>query len=157
LRTIYTFEPPRGFGPVTLGQDREAVRAAMSAAGFPLEHSSDAMDYFCDSSIQVECGEKNQAHFIGVSYSPKFTAMYRGVEVFAIAAPELFALIEEADGSGPHQYESSEYRFPGQIMTLWDADPQYDRLTNESKSVWGQVGIGNADYLAAIAKIEGGV
>lgn len=124
----------------------------MAAAGFPLQSSNDALDYFCDASIQTECDADGRVHFIGVAHSPKFEATYRGADVFALSAPELFALIAAADGSGPHEYQSSEYCFPRQIMTLWDADPQYDRLTNESKPVWGQVGIGNADYMAAIEK-----
>jgi hypothetical protein len=149
----FEFEPRAGFGPAKLGHRREEVRAAMAAAGFPLENSNGTLDYYCDASIQTECGEGGTVDFIGVSYSPKFVARYRNSEVFALDAQEVFRLMAEADGSGPHTFERSEYRFPNQLLTLWDADPQYDRMGNESKPVWGQVGLGNEAYAAAIAKI----
>lgn len=136
-----------------LGRSREEVRAAMAQAGFPLEESSGRSDYFCDASIQTECGMGGSIDFVGVSYSPTFVASYRGINVFATGAEELFRLIAEADGSGSHRFVSSEYCFPNQIVTLWDADPQYDRISNESKSVWAQVGLGNQAYAAAVAKI----
>ena len=41
----------------------------------------------------------------------------------------------------------------GQIMTLWQADTQYDYLGSESRLVWAQVGLGNERYLASISKI----
>lgn len=149
----YAFEPLKGFGPLLLGQAREDARAAMASAGFPLESSNGSVDFFCEASIQTECGEDGAVQFIGVSYNPKFIATYQGIEVFAIDAQELFRFMAESDNSGPHEYEPSEYRFPSQLMTLWNADPQYDRVGNESKAVWGQVGLGNQAYAAAIARI----
>ncbi|EPJ81519.1 hypothetical protein CFII68_18785 [Pseudomonas sp. CFII68] len=47
--------------------------------------------------------------------------------------------------------------FPNQILTLWDADEQYDRQGGERREVWGQVGIGTNAYMAAIRAIKGHV
>lgn len=78
----------------------------------------------------------------------------RGVDVFSISATELFSLMAASDDSGPHEFDRYEYCFPNQILTLWDADKQYDRQRGEEREVWGQVGIGNDAYLAAIEAIE---
>jgi len=152
---IFVFEPHKGFGPVALGSSRDDTRQAMANAGFPLERSRKRIDYFCGSSIQVESDDNDLVRFIGVSGSPRFDAKYRDVSVFGVGAEQLFRLIAGADASGEHQYSAAEYRFPGQIMTLWQADPQYDYMGNESRAVWAQVGLGNADYAAVIARMTG--
>ncbi|MCK9740495.1 hypothetical protein [Pseudomonas syringae] len=59
-----------------------------------------------------------------------------------------------SDDSGSHEFDRYEYFFPNQILTLWDADEQYDRQGEEELEVWGQVGIGNDAYVAAIEAIE---
>src|SRR4051812_20090608 len=151
----FAFEPHTGFGPVILGTSREHTREALALAGFPIEHSHKRSDHFCDSSIQVECDDNSLVSFIGVAYSPRFNATYRGTGVFDTSADRLFQLIAEGESTGVHEFNTSEYCFPGQIMTLWDADTQYDHQGNESRVVWAQVGLGNASYLAAIAKIRG--
>ena len=73
--------------------------------------------------------------------------------MFSLSAGELFSLIASTDDSGAHEFTDSEYLFPGQIITLWDADEQYDRQGNETRPVWAQVGIGNSAYAEAIAAI----
>jgi len=149
----FAFEPHKGFGPAILGSPREDARAAMALAGFPMKHSRKRSDYFCDSAIQIESDESGVVQFVGVAYSARFNATYRGVGVFSIGAEQLFHLIAAADSTGAHVFDASEYRFPGQIMTLWQADTQYDYLGSESRLVWAQVGLGNERYLASIRKI----
>ncbi len=75
------------------------------------------------------------------------------MDVFSLEASELFSLVTAADGSGPHEFTASEYLFPGQIITLWDADEQYDRRGGETRPVWAQVGIGNPAYVEALSLI----
>ena len=151
----FAFVPHKGFGPAMLGSSRELAREAMAAAGFPLERTRKRSDSFCASSIQIECDDHGLVDFIGVAYSPRFIATYRDVEVFRVPAEQLFQLIAEADSSDTDTFNRSGYRFPGQVMTLWEADSQYDYLGNESKAVWAQVGIGSASYAAAIARMKG--
>jgi hypothetical protein len=59
-----------------------------------------------------------------------------------------------SDDSGSHEFDRYEYRFPNQILTLWDADEQYDHQGGEGREVWAQVGIGNHAYMAAIDAIK---
>ena len=145
--------PHSGAGPILLGNSRVQAHEALSALGFPLEHSRGLLDYFCEASIQIEYSPDERVWFIGLSCHKRFTVQYQGKNVFALAAPDLFALLAASENSGPHTYVSYEYFFPDQIITLWDADEQYDCLGNESKPVWAQVGIGGQDYAAAIAAI----
>ena len=41
-----------------------------------------------------------------------------------------------------------------QIVTLWNADEQYDQRRGGERIVWGQVGLGNDAYLRAIEALE---
>lgn len=151
---VFNLSPRVGAGPVFLGASRAQTREDLSALGFALEHSRGPADYFCESSIQTECSPDGRVWFIGLSCHERYTVQYQGKNVFALAAPDLFALIAASEISESHTYEPYEYCFPDQIITLWDADEQYDRLGNESKLVWAQVGIGDQSYAAAIAAIR---
>lgn len=150
----FQIEPHVGIGPIRLGASREEIRAALLSVGFPLKHTRRALDYFCNSSIQVEFGDDDCADFIGCAYHAAYTLSYRGANVFDTIAKDLFTLIAENDGSGIHTFKDSGYCFPNQIVTLWDADTQYDRLGGEQRPIWGQVGLGNQRYLDAIRQIR---
>ena len=154
---VLNLVPHSGAGPVLLGSSRGQAREALLALGFPLEWSRDSTDYFCESAIQTDCGPDDRVSFIGLSCHERFTVEYQGKNVFALSAPEVFALISASESSDSHTYEDYEYCFPDQIITLWDADEQYDRLGNESQPVWAQVGMGDQAYAAAIAAIRGKV
>ena len=149
--SIFEIRPHESLGPISLGAVRSEARTAMATAGFPLERSRGAVDYFCRSSVQTESGTDDRIMFVGVSPSDHLTIRYLGVDVFDVAAEELFALIEGADQSGSHNFEATEYCFPNQIVTLYSADEQYDRVRGSGRRVWGQIGIGNHTYAAAIA------
>lgn len=149
--------PHSGAGPILLGSTRVQAREAVASLGFPLKSSRNSLDYFCEASIQIEYGPDDRVWFIGLSCHERFTVQYRGQNVFVLPAPQVFALIAASERSGAHTYESYEYCFPDQIITLWDADEQYDRLGKESNPVWAQVGIGDEAYVAAIAALRGKV
>lgn len=151
---IFEILPLRAIGPASLGATRMETRKVMAAIGFPLEVARGHLDYFSSAAIQISYGIDEKVIFIGVSGSATFRVMFRGVDVFNLPAAELFSLMAETDGSGPHEFNSYEYCFPNQILTLWDADEQYDRDGGETRPIWSQVGIGNEAYLAAIAAIE---
>ena len=125
-----------------------SVRSTLAGLGFPLESSHGASDYFCRATIQVEYGPDDSAWFIGVSSSDQITTTYRGRNPFDLAATEFFALVAAHDDSGPHEFDRYEYVFPNQILTLWDADEQYDRKGGEARPVWAQVGLGTEAYAA---------
>lgn len=142
----FEFRPHQGWGVIRFGASRQEVREAMLAAGFPLESAREELDYFCQSSVQVEYAE-GRASYIGVAYFAGYEAQYRGQNVFDMTATEVFNLIASGETTA-HRYARSSYFFPDQVMTLWDADRQYDRVGGEKRLVWAQVGIGNAEYAA---------
>ncbi len=150
---ILDISPHQGIGPVCLGDARAVARDALAAIGFPLESSNGPTDYFCQAAIQTECDEHGRIWFIGLSQSERYLARYQGVDVFVLEASDLFARIASADDSGAHAFTASEYLFPGQIITLWGADEQYDRQGNETRPVWAQVGVGNPAYVEAVAAL----
>lgn len=153
---MVTFEilPLQAIGPVRLGATRMETRGVMAAIGFPLEQGRGDLDYFCSAAIQVSYDADGKVLFIGVAGSAAFTVIFRGINVFNLPAAELFLVMADADGPGLHEFNRYEYCFPNQILTLWDADEQYDREGGETRLIWNQVGIGSGAYLAAIAAIE---
>lgn len=58
-------------------------------------------------------------------------------------------MVAAAD-SGPHVPVRYENCFPNQILTLRDADEQYDRQGGEEHEVWGHIGIVSEKYAAAV-------
>ncbi|GAA5497143.1 hypothetical protein SAMN02745181_3658 [Rubritalea squalenifaciens DSM 18772] len=125
----------------------------MKLVGFPLERDNGSMDYCCSSSIQVEYGDDDLVDFVGTSYDERMLVTYKGQNVFKLNARELFEFIN-AHEDDPSEYTDYEYVFPSQIVTLWDADSQYDYLGGEQKPVWAQVGVGTESYLRAINAIH---
>ena len=142
-------EPHVGIGPVKLGATRSAARAALAEIGMALEMSRETMDYF--PGIQVEY-TSDLVSFIGVSWNRSYIATYRGVNVFDLPADDLFSSVALHDKFGDHTFNTYDYVFPNQILTLWDANEQYDRTGKESRTVWAQVGLGNDVYLGAVMK-----
>ena len=140
-----------------LGAKRDDIRAALAGIGCPLRTARDSMDYFEGGSIQVEYEDDGTASFIGVSSHRDVALLLEGVDLFDKEAEEVFALLAGRDGSGYHEFSRFEYIFPEQIVTLYEADPQYDHRGGEARSVWGQIGCGDARYKEAILRIHGGV
>lgn len=125
----------------------------MMMVGLPFERERGQMDYCCSSSIQVEYDDDDRVDFIGASYDHRILVTYKEQNVFDLTADELFGLIN-AQEDQPSEFNDYEHVFPHQIVTLWDADSQYDYLGGEIRPVWAQVGVGNASYLDAIRKIK---
>ncbi len=149
--------PHEGVGPVALGMTRDEVRAALAAVPGAMDRASSrgSLDYFFCNALQVEYAASGRASFIGVSWWPDVQTSFRlfGVNPWALPATELFKLLALADG-GDHQFNGSEYLFRNLIVTVWDADSQYDHLGHERRPVYAQVGIGNTEYLQAIDAIR---
>ncbi|MFT3736408.1 MAG: hypothetical protein QM776_15550 [Rhodocyclaceae bacterium] len=147
-------EPHIGIGPIKLGASRHEARAALSAIGLPLEAADKNLDYFDRAGIKVEY-TSDCASFIGVSHSKVCLFTYFGKNVFDTPATELFELFASNEATGNHVFNTYEHVFPEQILTLWDADEQYDRIGMETRVMWAQVGVGNGVYLRAIRRIGG--
>jgi hypothetical protein len=146
--------PLIGIGPFKLGSSRDEIRRCMAAIGLPFESERGQMDYCCSSSIQVEYDDEGATDFIGTSFDERILVTYEGQNVFDLPAEALFELINTHEDK-PSEYNDYEHVFPSQIVTLWDADSQYDRLGGEIRPVWAQVGVGSVTYLKAIRKIQG--
>ncbi|MFT5400173.1 MAG: hypothetical protein ACI9LO_002753 [Planctomycetota bacterium] len=142
----FEITPHTGIGPVKLGMSQEEIKAALGVSSD--SGSNKSSDYYFANSLQVEFSE-GKADFIGLSYSDEYIALYQGKNVFDIEAPELFRVMAQNE-SGVHKYDAYEYLFPEQILTLWDADEQYDRIGGEERVVWGQLGLGSKSYLKAV-------
>ena len=146
--------PHVGIGPIKLGANRSDIRSQMSAIGLPLETERESMDYFGDASIQVEYEEDGTASFIGVGSDPELELFFDDCDLFDLEAKKVFDLLASRDGSGHHEFSEFEYVFPSQIVTLYEADQQYDRKRGETRAVWGQIGCGDARYKVATLKKE---
>ena len=151
--TVFELIPGLGAGVLRFNAARMDTRAALGRLGFSLKSERDKLDYFCDASIQVEYTSDNLLQFVGFSCDARTLPTFHGVDVFSITASERYVLVAayEPEALGPFNVHGC--LFPTQLIALWDADEQYDHRTNQTRCVWGQVGIGSAEYRAAIEAI----
>jgi hypothetical protein len=147
--------PRVGAGPLRFGMSRADVRSAMSGLDFPLDSEHLTLDHFCESAIRAEYTDGSLS-FVEFWCHERTVPRYRGTDVFSVSAQELFKIIAGIEGGGPHAYDPTEYVFPQQIICLWGADAQYDCRTNQTRTVWGTVGVGDARYLEAVRALADG-
>ena len=81
----------------------------------------------------------------------KISLMFQQHDLFTMSAREVFALIAAFENGSLVEFNEQECLFPNQIISLWDADEQYDWSHNETVPTWGQIGLGNETYLAAMS------
>lgn len=149
-KTVLNLIPGQGALPIALGATRDQASATLAQLGLSRSARHGQQDYYLENAIQIEfTGE--HASFIGIYTHLDIALLYHGENILGMEAQSAFQLIAKHDGAGHHVYSESEYLFPNQIITLWDAQSQYDR-SGEDKVVWGQIGIGDAGYLAAVSK-----
>jgi len=149
--------PHVGIGPVRLGRSPTEVDAALAPlpGAMPAYKKFEHGRCFFRASLQIEFGGSGTVQFIGISENPDLFCAYEGHDVFDLAAPELFALIALRERTRTHHYSPLEYLFPDQVVTVYEADEQYDRKRGGTRPVFAEVGVGNAEYLAAIRAIRG--
>jgi hypothetical protein len=151
----FKIEPHVGIGCIKLGAKRDDVRACLAANGFPHEMYRDSCDYFCSSAIQVGYDDGDCVQIIGISCEKSISVTYENINVFDVPAEEIFSIMATNDNSGNHDFDECEFIFPNQILTLWDADTQYDTLGGWKRVVWGQVGLGSKAYWDAYNEVRG--
>lgn len=120
-------KPHLGIGPIRFGANKEEIRLAMSQIGMPLDLEKKSQDSFGNYRVQVEYEDDNTASFIGANSHPELALDFEGFDLFDMEARDAFTLLEGRDGTGDHAFSSFEYILPGQIVTFYEADPQYDR------------------------------
>lgn len=118
----------------------------MLEANAPLSGERGSMDYFFENSIQVEFESDGTVSFIGIACHERIELIYKGEDLFNLSAKDVFELIADSEKEN-HQYTENEYIFPDQIITLWEADSQYDRKGNEQRIAWAEIGIGDERHL----------
>jgi hypothetical protein len=143
--------PGQGAMPIALGSTREQTGAPLLQLGVSRSARHGTQDYYLENSIHIELTDE-RATFIGICPHKNVCLFYHGENILGMEAEEAFQLIARHEDAGGHIYSQHEYLFPNQIITLWDVQSQYDR-SGGNKVVWGQIGIGNAEYLAAVSKI----
>jgi hypothetical protein len=154
--TGFELLPRVGAGRLRFGMSRADVRSTMSGLGFPLNNEHLTLDHFCESAICVEYIDESLS-FIEFWCHDSIVPRYRGTDVFSVTAQELFATIAGVEGGKPHAYDPTEYLFQEQIIALWRADSQYDLRTDQTRVVWGTVGVGDVRYLEAARALASGV
>jgi len=141
-------------GPIKLGASRQEIRRVLEEHGIAFKLSRKTIVFFCDASISVEYKE-DTAGFIGVSFHSSYKCTYHGVNVFDTPAEEIFSLMAASEGNGSiHKFDDCGYVFPKQILSLWEADSQYDYLGGEIRPIWANIGIGDARYWVAVEKYQ---
>ena len=140
--------PHIGIGSVKLGMTKEEVKESVGNKYY--FGSNENIDYYFENSLQVEF-ENNKADFIGISYNDNYIVTYEGENVFDTKAKKIFTLIAENEKLD-HEYSSDEYLFPDQIISLWEADTQYDNYESYSREIWAQIGIGSSSYFEAVSR-----
>lgn len=146
----FNLVPRAGVGPIKLGESRSVIESVFSQSGIKKSATNNNSDYYIENTIQVEFDKNGFSWFIGVSHHSSYDVFYQNTNVFDITAKTLFDLVASNDDSGSHEFSEYEYIFPNQILTLWDADEQYDRKDGEQRIIWAQVGLGTSEYLRAI-------
>lgn len=149
--------PHNGVGPIKFGMKSNQVKEAIKElCGLNYDHSeSNGLDYFFKSALEVSYDKNGKVDFIGAQpydgCGCEFTLF--NINPYEFDSKTLFDLISKKDHSQIHEYAPYEYIFNELILTLWDADEQYDYKNNESQPVYGQIGIGNHKYQESIKSI----
>ena len=152
MKIKLTLEPGVGILPIKLGMTRDEVAAALKTIGImtrSAEHA--ATDYYFENAIQIEFTD-GTASFIGIASDRDIELVFQGASILQSPARDVFKRIAAAEG-GTHKYDVNGKVFRRLIVTLWEAEEQYDRI-NEAVPVYGQVGLGDARYLAGVDEID---
>lgn len=153
---ILPIAPHEGIGPFKLNAGRADIRAAAGTLRLPSSGQHAESDYFAEESLQVEYDAAGKAQFIGISpLVDVYRATFAGLDVADTEAADLFRKMAEADG-GDHVFEPDGYLFPRQILLVWAADKENDRLRSgrAARLIWGQVGVGTPAYKATVERIR---
>jgi hypothetical protein len=144
-KPVLEFLPGIGVGPVRFGMSPDEVIAVLESVSLhPSNAKRSSRMFFAQNAFQVEFTE-NQVSHIGVADSKFFEVRVYGANPFTMTAEEVFALITRFE-SNRNEFSPLECLFPDSIITLWDADEQYNHFDESGRSAWASVGLGNNVY-----------
>ena len=145
--SIYSVEPHIGVRPVLLGMARDAVRAAMLAAGhLHVEDTHAARDLFHRNSFQVFYDLGGIAEYIELSSSAEFLATFQGERILELSADDAVRLVTQTATYSTTDWELGwSYVFPALDLSLWRPVIEGD----EGRS-FATVGVGRLGYYANV-------
>ncbi|MCP4360701.1 MAG: hypothetical protein GY796_22055 [Chloroflexi bacterium] len=143
--------PGQGCLPIRLGILRQFSRIEMENIGLPPADSHGSLDYYHNNSIQIAFDDDDRSSFIGIATDKEIELLFRGHDLFKMPAREVFNIISKFETDNSVEFNEDGCIFPGQIITLWEADDQYDWYTDGTTETWGQIGVGSETYLKAIS------
>ena len=162
----FEIQPHVGLLPVRLGATSDEVRTAMKGLGQDVSSSKDdaallqklgieppeggsRTDFFIENSLSVEFRDDDRASFIGIMPHRDLLVTLDGLNVFDMPAEALFDALKDRFNAADVAFDDADIVFSDQILTLWNADPQYD-VKGERFPVWGQIGVGSPAYLKSV-------
>ena len=150
----FEIRPHSGIGPVTFGMPREVTRTLLIqlGGGNPVLRSKKTDCYF-KNCFQISF-EDDSVSYIELMSDRGIDLIFEGKDVFDTPADALVSHISQFDLPDPLLSDKCSYVFSILILTLWDADSQYDHKGGELRDIFGAVGIGDQRYLAAIRAIR---
>jgi len=154
-KTVFNILPNVGAGELVLGTSRATSQSTLKRLGFTLSKTRDNMDYYDDNSIQLDYFNDDVLHYIGFAHSPNFEVVYNHVDPFDTDAAKLFELINVNETTAI-PYNDYDPLFPTQIISLWNAQEQYDYNGEHQRPVFATFSIGDQHYLNDILKITNG-
>lgn len=127
MRRDFDIEPLIGVPPVLLGMSQEAARTAMAApydTYDKVDGSGCFVDAYFQSAFQVFFAAANSTvESIELSNDPGLCVRFRGLDVFAIPADELVAVISEITRCDEtHPEHGYSFFFPSLELWLWRPD-----------------------------------
>ena len=63
-----------------------------------------------------------------------------------LPSKEMVAVLAKLDGTQGLIYNSDSFIFPRILATIWEADTQFDFRGDDTRSFYGQIGIGSSAY-----------
>ena len=134
---------------------RREARAKLAAAGVTLSAREGSLDFFgADNALQIEYAD-GSVSFIGLSPSEELDVEIAEVDPFDTPARALFERLRSRWGHPRQRFQKDEHTFRKGIVTLYEADVQYDRGEGRKRAIWGQIGVGDRRYLAATDDLDG--
>lgn len=154
-KPAFVIVPQVGIGPVRLGMSRSDVEAALAefAGALPTENPGEEQEPFFNGALVVSYNKRNRVNSIAVSGRSPYRTTFRGKDLFQTPADEVFKLFAAGE-KGKYVYDHYGRTFPIQLITLDDADEQYDEPDDQGRPIWATISLGDVDYVAELLALK---
>lgn len=152
----FAIKPLKGVGPIEFGMTSLQVKNIMKGyCGAKFNHSEwEGVDYFFGNAIEVSYDSEGKVNFIVSQYYPHCGCNFvlYDTDPFDIDAKKLFTVIKDQSNDS-HEFNPDGYLFEEKVIILWESDKENDYKGSETRSIYGQIGIGNSNYLNTIKQL----